>query len=226
MRIAPLALVLLAVSSYAGDGIPLRGAAAGYPAQLTVDIVTVAAAYVPPDRAKKLFGEDLYKHGYVVFELALFPAAGQQIDVSSDDFRLRQGSDPSTVRAATPRMVATDIRPDKTGPPKIPGNVHVYSAETVGYETGGNRRGGVYTDSSVGVGVGRDPRGANPPPGPGTAAQITLNEKLEGPSLPETKTTKAVAGYVYFPKPSNQKKGAFELMYFGKYGQASLTLTQ
>ena len=224
LRCSLLASILAVASAQAGDGIPVRGAASDYPGRTTIGSETIAAAYVPPDKVKKLFGEDLYRHGWVVFEVAVFPDAGAQVDVSADDFRLRQGTDPGTERAATPHMVAADIRPEKSKAPGVPGKVQVYNTATIGYETGGgNRRGGVYTGASTGVGVGADPRQAPPPPL--TGAQIELEQRLDGEALPETKTAKAVAGYVYFPKPSQQKKAEFELMYFGKYGQASIKLT-
>ena len=222
VRLRLLASILaVAAAAYAGDGIPVRGAASDYPGKTTVGSETIAAAYVAPDKAKKLFGEDLYRHGWVVFEVAVFPDAGQQVDVSADDFRLRQGTDPGTERAATPHMVAADIRPEKSKAPGVPGKVQVYNTATIGYETG--RRGGVYTGGSTGVGIGRDPQQAPPPPP--TGAQVELEQRLDGQALPEMKTTKAVAGYVYFPKPSQQKKADFELMYFGKYGEASIKLT-
>jgi len=38
------------------------------------------------------------------------------------------------------------------------------------------------------------------------------------------KTAKAVAGYVFFPKPSGDKHADFELLYFGLDGQITLKL--
>ena len=215
-------LVLLACAC-AGDGVPPRGSGADYTASQTVGNVTIAAACVSAATAKQIFGEDLDKHGYLVFEVAFFPLNGTQLDVSTGDFRLRQGSDPTTVRAATPHAVAVAVYPEKSPKPTTPGNVAIYRSETIGYESGGAGRGGVYTASGVGVGVGRDP--SAPPPPPPNGGTASLEQKLEDQSLPEGKTPRPVAGYVFFPKPSKDKRGVYSLMYFGKAGQGNLKLS-
>src|SRR5580704_12157249 len=106
----PLALTLL----FAGDGIPPRGSADDYPAHQTTAKVAIGAALVSPAQVKKLFGEDLDKHGWVVFEIGMFPVDPNELDISPDDFRLRQGKEGSITRAATPHMVASDIHPQKS----------------------------------------------------------------------------------------------------------------
>ena len=219
--LAPLVLLTL---GYAGDGVPPRGSGADYPASQTAGSVTIGVACVSAATTKQIFGEDLDRHGYLVFEVAFFPLNGEQADVSTGDFRLRQGSDPTTVRAASPHAVAVAVYPEKSPKPATPGNVTVYQSETIGYESGGaGRRGGVYTASSVDVAVGHDPNA--PPPPPPNGATATLEQKLENQSLPEGITPRAVAGYVFFPKPSKDKRGVYELMYLGKAGQATLELS-
>ena len=218
-----LAPLVFLACAYAGDGVPPRGSGADYPASQTVGSVTIGAACVSASNAKQIFGEDLDKHGYLVFEVAIFPLNGTQFDVSTGDFRLRQGSDPTTVRAASPHAVAVAVFPEKSSKPIIPGNVTVYRSETIGYESGGAGRGGVYTGSGVGVGVGRDPNA--PPPPPPSGGTVSLEQKLEDQSLPEGQTSRAVAGYVFFPKPSKDKRGVYNLMYLGKAGQGTLKLS-
>jgi len=216
-------LILLA-GAYAGDGVPPRGSGADYPASQTVGSVAIGVACVSAANAKQIFGEDLDKHGYLVFEVGFFPLNGTQADVSTAGLHLRQGSDPATVRAVTAHDIAAAVFPEKSPKPTVPGNVAVYSSETIGYESGGaGRRGGVYTASGVGVGVGRDPNA--PPAPPPDARMVTLEQRLEDQSLPEGITPRAVAGYVFFPKPSKDKRGAYELTYFGKAGQATLKLS-
>jgi hypothetical protein len=220
-----LPLVVLALA-YAGDGVPPLGSAADYQAHQTVGNVTVAASTVTAFNAKQIFKEDLDKHGYLVFEVAFFPMNGSQTDVLASEFRLRQGSDPNTVRPVSPRDVAAAIYPQKSPKPELPSNVHVYTSETIGYETGPGagrnpRQGGVYTDSNVGVGIGKDPRAPVPEPPPSPA---DLQQRLEDQSLPEGLTSRDVAGYVFFPKPSKDKRGNYTLMYFGKQGQGTLKL--
>jgi len=219
--LAPLVLLTL---GYAGDGVPPRGSGADYPASQTVGSVTIGVACVSAATAKQIFGEDLDRHGYLVFEVAFFPLNGEQADVSTADFRLSQGRDLATVRAALPHEVATAVYPEKSPKPTTPGNVAVRGSETIGYESGGaGRGGGVYTASSVGVAVGQDPNA--PPPPPPDYAMVTLEQKLEDQSLPEGKTTRDVAGYVFFPKPSKDKHAAYVLIYLGKAGQATLKLS-
>ena len=211
LRLGFLLLSLAVAAAFAGDGIPPRGSAADYSAHATSGKLAIGAAYVTPAQARKLFGEDLDKHGFAVFEIGVYPADATQADVSADDFKLRQGKESSVVRAATPHGVT-------------PGNVTVYHSETIGYQTGPYGH-GVYTASGVGVGVGKDPQAPPPPAGPPAASQAELQQRIEDMSLPEGKTTKAVAGYVFFPKPSNDKRAEFELLYFGIDGQVSLKLS-
>ena len=184
--------------------------------------VAIGAAYVPPAQARKLFGDDLDKHGYLVFEIGMFPS--EQSDISADDFRLRQGKDTAIVRAATPHMVAAAIHPGTTtNVPKPPGKVNVQTAETIGYESGSYGH-GVYTASRVGVSNYPAPPQQTPAPTTGND-QAGLEQQLEQKCLPETKSSKAVAGYIFFPKPSSDKHADFELMYFGPDGQVSMKLT-
>jgi hypothetical protein len=129
-------------------------------------------------------------------------------------------------RAETPAVVAASIDSDKRmDPPQIPGCLQVHGEETIRVSTGGRDPvtgtrypGSVYTESRVGVGA-SDPRVGGPPtadpryppgdprnpdPGVGGASQgassQSLYDKLDQKALPEGMTTKAVAGYVYFPK--------------------------
>lgn len=217
LRLGFLCLLLALASAVAGDGIPARGSADDYPAHQTVGKVAVGAAYIPPAQVKKLFGEDLDKRGWLVFEVGVFPVDATQTDVSPDDFKLRQGKDAGITRAATPHMVASDVRPQKSTTPKLPENVHVYNTDTIIY-SGGH----VYTESGTAVAVGKDPHAPAPPPP--SADQAGLEQQLEEKSLPGVKTAKAVAGYVFFPKPSGDKHADFELLYFGLDGQITLKL--
>ena len=115
-------------------------------------------------------------------------------------------------------MVATDVRPQKTTVPKLPENVHVYNTDTVIY-SGGH----VYTEAGTAVAVGKDPYPAPPPPP--RPDQAGLEQQLDEKSLPDGNTAKPVAGYVFFPKPTADKRADFELIYFGLDGQITLKLS-
>jgi len=225
MKLRPgfLCLLLTSTLAFAGDGISPRATAEDYPAHTVSGKVTIGAALIPPAQVKKLFGEDLDKRGYVVFEIGMFPAADSEVEISADDFKLRQGKDSSVTRAATPHMVAGDVQHPQTQPDaKLPGNVHVYTEDTIGVYSGSNGQHGVYTDTRATV------TNHPPPPAPPSTRNTGndgLEQRLEDKSLPDIRTKRDVAGYVYFPKPSNDKKADYELLYFGLDGQVSLKLS-
>jgi len=166
LLLPPFILMTLA---YAGDGVPPRGSAADYPASMSPGNLTIGVACVSATTAKQIFNADLNAHGYVVFEVSVFPNSGEQADVSTAGFRLSQGADPSVARAVPPHDVAAAIYPQRSSKPETPGNVSVRSSDAIGYSTStgsrpGANRSGVYTDTNVGVGVGRDPNAPPPPP--------------------------------------------------------------
>jgi len=245
----------------AGDqpGIPPR-AAADYAAHASVNGVTLAASVVPAEQVRKLFSKDLNHAGYIVVEVAVIPDSGATADFGSDEFTLKVGTDPTILAAQTAQSVARgENKPavaSKTKVPDLPGNVHVYQTETIGYESGGyGRRGGVYTGSETtvavgdrpggvdprcdprmgGPGAGGDPRmgrvpaGCAPPqdPNPSKAPKDTsgLKQELEDKALPEGKTALAVAGYLYFVRPSTKQKNTdYQLSWYRVAGEVKLTL--
>ena len=222
IRFGSLCLLLTLAIAFAGDGISPLGSAEDYPAHTVSGKVAIGAAYVTPAQAKKIFGDDLDKRGYVVFEIGIFPAADTEVEISPDDFKRRQGKDSSVTRAATPHMVVGDVRPQRQPDAGLPGNVHVYTDDTIGVYSGSNGQHGVYTDTRATVTNRPAPA---PPPSTRSTGNGGLEQRLEDKSLPDTRTKRDVAGYVYFPKPSNDKKADFELLYFGLDGQVSLKLS-
>jgi len=209
--------------AFAGDGIPPRGTAEDYPVHQVSGKVAIGAALVTPAQVKKIFGEDLDKRGYVVFEVGVFPIGDTEAEVSPDDFKLRQGKDSAVTRAATPHMVASDVHPQKQPDHDVPGKVHVYTSDTIGVYKGSNGQHGVYTDTSATVTNYPAPQ---PPPSTrsGGSNNDALEQRIESESLPDTKTKRDVAGYVFFPKPSGDKRADYELLYFGMDGQITLKL--
>src|SRR5437667_382235 len=109
-------------------------------------------------------------------------------------------------------------------------DISVYPTATIGYESGtdsyGRRRGGVYTAAGVGVGVGDDPRTVAPPrPASTDRDRTTMEKELADKALPEGKTTRAVAGYLYFPKPTaRQRNAGYEITWYGNDRQVHLTI--
>jgi len=202
-----------------GGGIRPRGSSTDYPAHETAGGVSIGAAVIPSDQVRKIFATDLNSGGYLVIEVAVYPDAGREIDLSAGDFMLRAGSDSETVRAASGSAIASALQRKNAPRPRKASDVTVYPTASIGYESGGYRR-GVYTEAGVGVGVG-EPR----PPGPAATDRdrSTMQQELEDKSLPEGKTAQAVAGYLYFPRPSGKAKtAAYELTYYGAAKQVKL----
>jgi hypothetical protein len=245
---------ILAVGLLATDhsGVRPRGAAKDYPAYASAEGFTIAASVVPAGKVKRQLSPDLVKAGYTVLEIAVYPEPGKEVDVFAGDFTMSIGSNPNAANAETPTMVARSIDVDhRMDQPRIPDRVQVHGEQTIGISTGGRdpvtgRRypAGVYTETGVGVGVGnprrddpppadprypsRDPRNSDPNGGgsPPSTPQ-SLGDKLAEKALPEGRTMKAVAGYVYFPEVSPRLVNSNEpchLNYSGPNGHIDLTV--
>jgi hypothetical protein len=228
------ALPLLAQSG----GIPVRSAPTDYATRNVVDGITVAASVVSPDQVRKLFPKDLNHEGYIVVEVAVFPATGAPLDISPDEFTLRVGNDGTILTSRTPAAIAAGDKKttaSKSTPPQLPGNVHVYNSETIGYESRTNgpygRQGGVYTGTSTTVGVGNPPYppSSAPPQQPlprGAKPDWTaLKQELEAKELPAGRTAEPVAGYLYFLRPATkEKRPDSELVWYRTAGQIRLSV--
>ena len=200
------------------SGIAPRASAADYPVHGSAPGVTVAAAVLTPAQVKKLFPMNLDSAGYVVVEVGIFPEAGGQITVDTDQFRLQVGDDRTMRRSMSPSEIMADRRGGKkSSQPKLPGsNLPVSTTATIGYESGGPyNRGGVYGGASTTVG--RDPYGYPPPPDPRVSNRPDsddIERELVDKELAMGKTTVPVAGYLYFPKPrQKQKNPSYDLTY-------------
>jgi hypothetical protein len=212
-------------------GVKPRRAPKDYPASESADGITIAAAVVPADKVQHQLAREIIKSGYIVFEIAVYPGPGKSVNVSCDNFSMTVESSQDVARAETPAVVASSIDSDKRmDEPKIPAPVQIHGEETIGVSTGGRdpatgRRypSTVYTESGIGVGIG-DQRGSGPPsPNPG----MSLYDKLNQKALPEGMTTKAVAGYVYFPKISPRLANStdpYHITYQGPTGEIHLTV--
>jgi hypothetical protein len=207
----PLILLTLAAALLAETGVRPRAAATEYAAHQSGGGATIAATILTPAEAKKRFGLDLQKLGYTAVEIAVYP--DRDVEVAARDFLLRVAGEGRTVRPVAPRAIGPK---ENRKPPKIPERVQVYGGQRVGYGTGPYGRGGVYTDTTVGVGIGDRP--ASPPPqNPGTDTA-----SLEADALPEGRFDKPVAGYLYFPV--TLKKSAVDLTWYGSDAPVRLAM--
>ena len=235
MRHAVLALA--AVPLFAQPGIPVRPAPTDYATRNVVDGVTVAATVVPPDQVRKLFSKDLNHEGYIVIEVAIYPAPNLPLDVTPDEFILKIGQTGAILQSQTPAQIAAGDKKNaqaKSTPPKLPDKVHVYNTATIGYESGSNgpygRRGGVYTGTSTTVGIGDPPYGdpryppqQQPAPRGAKPDWTTAKNELEAKELPAGRIADPVAGYLYFLKqPTKEKRPDYELTWLRTAGSIRL----
>ena len=213
-------LCVMAGFALATNGIRPRGAAADYPVHATNDGVTIAAAVVPPAQVHKLFTADLNSLGYIVIEVAIYPDSAPEVDVSSSDFMLSASGETSAVPPVSARTIAGVL--DRRNAPSHGRDTNVDVA--IGYETGndpvtGQRRSGTYT----GVAVENGPSGTLAPPTSGPDPW-TVKQELEERSLPEGKSTRPVAGYLYFPKLKKSKSAGYDLTYYSVSSKVRLTI--
>ena len=222
-RILVLSAAPLLFADYLG--IPPRPSSADYAAHADSAGVSVGASAAASAQVRKVFGSDWTSH-YLFFEVALYPEGGKQLTVAPRDFMLRVGGDSDSLNPVDAETIVPGPKPlSTTTPAGSASPVDVRVRETVGYSTGPYNR-GVYTDTQVGVAV--DNRSGQPAPAPPptrTDKNLELYRALMDNELPDAKTSKPIAGYLYFPKPKGMKKGdAFELRYYGDPDRLSLNV--
>ncbi|MGH9627193.1 MAG: hypothetical protein ACRD7E_02350, partial [Bryobacteraceae bacterium] len=159
---------------------------------------------------------DIYRD-YLVVEVAVFHGKAP-LDVSGIDFGLRIDGRRSIIRPGSPQTIAGVLqrRSQSRGDDLV-----VYPTVGVGVGTGSGggpygRRGGggVITGTSVGVGVGQG--GNAPGPASTDKDRKTMAVELEERGFPDGVTSKPVAGYLYFPLPSDRKAKSVVLEYSGE----------
>ena len=216
----------------ASPGIRPRADASNYPVHREQADFSIGAALIPPEQAKKMFKLDLNHAGYVVIEIGVFPAAGKDVDLYPSDFTLFVGEKLVALRPVSADTIA-EVVAGRTEPPRPRGPVGVDSSAgiSVGRESypdpvTGRRTTRTVTETDAGVGVGSapgscrgydcDPNAPVPPTSQPSSTQTanTISQDLWEKSLPDGKTVRAVAGYLYFPKPTGKaKNAAWELRY-------------
>ena len=190
---------LLALTAAAQTGVPPRLASSDYPAHND----NAGASIVPATQVAKVFSSAIAKD-YIVVEFAIYPAAGQDIDLQSLDFALNDGAD-SRAYPATPEEAAWHGH--KPNSSSIQGPHIVAEAGVIV---------GSHTPPIVYGGVGVDNRPAPPPPPPTPADDpYVIEARLRNMALPNGRTDRPVAGYLYFPKASAKrpKSGVYSLEY-------------
>jgi hypothetical protein len=227
LTIRPLPLFAATTLLFAQNtsGIDPRPNPAAYPAHANNEAVSLGAALLRPSDQKKLLEKD-WSGSYIIVEVGVYPEPGKQISVAPKDFMLRAGGNSAAPVDATVVMPTKNNKPLSGGPAGRPESpVHVTTVEGVGVATGPNGRKQVYTDSAVYVGVGNTPYPGSTPPPPGDP-NFDARHALEDKELPDAKTHKPIAGYLYFPKFKSPKDEPYELTYYGADGELKLTLVK
>lgn len=199
---------------------------------------------IPREQVKKMFKPDLSSEGYVVIEVGVFPGSGKDLDLYPSDFTLSVGGNSAALRPVSADTIA-EVVGAKKSPPRRTDSQDVETS--VGVSVGrysypdpvtGRTRSGTVTSTEAGVGVGGPPpqscRGYDcdsrypaPPVSQPSTVQTTniISQDLWEKSLPDGKTVRAVAGYLYFPKPPKKAKDAsWELRYENQDGKMRLPL--
>jgi hypothetical protein len=211
-------LLMLAAAAYSGEGprgtVP-RDSADKYPAHLEQEGTPIGARLVKPSQAKKEFSTDI-NACCVAVEVAIYPRKDGMIEVSLNDFDLRETGKDIARKPSSAEVVAARLQPLPKSDQPEDRNVTIYPTAGVGYERGGidpitgqPRPGGVVTSAGVGVGIG----GQRPPePEAARADRRTMALELREKGLPEGNAVSPVAGYLYFSVPQ-KKKAKYQLEY-------------
>jgi hypothetical protein len=226
MRLASFAIFCSLAVLAETRGLRPRGGVADYRAHDQQDGIAVAADVMDSEEVRHAFASAIY-NGYVVVEVAVYPEPGKSVDLSAMDFALRVSGHPSPIRPSSARTIASVLQ-RKAGRPPNPSDVTLYPSVGVGYETGGydpvygTRRGGWRTSTGVAVATGGTGNG-QPPPASTDRDRSTMEAELDDKALPEGVTSKAVAGYLYFPMPAKKKPSdVIALDYHGEAAKVHL----
>jgi predicted Rdx family selenoprotein len=211
-----LLLIASSLLSQAPRGTVPRADATGYAAHTEQDGVKLGASALSHKDVKKIFAVDLNQCCMVV-EVAVYPAKNGRVNISLDDFTLRERGKDTGVQPARADVLAARLQV----PPDRDPRAGVSTESRVGYERGTTvdpRTGlptkgtSVYESQTVSVGV---PIGGGKPQSPEAASESdrrALESGLKERMLPETSTTEPVAGYLYFTV-TTKPKGGYELVY-------------
>jgi hypothetical protein len=224
-RILVLSAAPLLFADYLG--IPPRAGSADYTAHADSASVSIGASAAASAQVKRVFGWDWTSH-YIFLEVGLYPANGQQLSVAPRDFMLRVGGSSETLSPVDAEAILPGPQPMARMPPAGSSSpVDVRVRETIGYSSGPGPYRGVYTDTQAGVAAESSGIPSAPPPVPSSQSDrsFELRRALMDNELPDAKTSKPIAGYLYFPKPKGMKKSdALELKYYGAAERLTLNV--
>jgi len=192
-----------------GQGIKPGRSASEYPGHNEREDVATGAVPLTAEQVRSTFVSDLNR-GYLVVEVSIYPKVSQQLEINRRDFVLRGPDNGILARPGDPKAIASTLQ-RANGSDR---EVALYRSVGIGYEsgprtydpaTGEQRGGGLRTAAGVGVGVGGSQAGST------EQDRKTMELELTEKGLPEGETSKAIAGYLYFPLKARKKAGALRL---------------
>lgn len=203
--------LLVPLALAAPKGTVPRSSANRYPVHAQNDGASVGARLLSAEEARKSFVSDI-NHCCVVVEFAIYPEREKPLPVSLDSFTLRRTGSDTATKPSGAKVVAATLQKSA----REQRDISVSPTVGIGYEsgsvydpvTGTQRRGGVYTSTGVGVGIGS--KGSQP--GSSEKDRTVMETELSEKGLPEGTTATPVAGYLYFPI-SRAKKATYQLEY-------------
>jgi len=210
--ISSFAVLLFVSAALAGpNGTVPRPSATQYPLHAQANGVSLGAKLLSREEARKTFASDVNRCCIVV-EVALYPDRASSLNISLNDFALRQKNAESAIKPSIPKVVAASIQRKA----ESDRDITVSTSTGVGYDSGTaydpntsapRRISGVYTQAGVGVAIG-DSNG----PGASDKDRGVMETELKEKGLSEGATAKPMAGYIYFPVLP-KKKGDYQLEY-------------
>ena len=205
----------------AGDtGLTPRGSPADYPVYESTSNSTIAAVRVKSEQVAKTLSTGIDRN-YVVVEVAVYPEGGATVDVQYSDFALRFAGRQETF-PVTPKEASVPWRENGGIKDRVQVTTETGVIVATQKDPVNGRQTSVGTYERVGVAVGNPGPPDQPPPGPDPSV---VEERLQARALPQGKTSKAIAGYVYFPRPpKNPKDNSSTLVYFKDGKSIDLTL--
>lgn len=176
-------------------GTPARKETIGSGSGENEDMILSVTLYTTPADVKELIGDDLGGH-YIVAEVKVEPKYGKTLNIDRDDFVLHTDSNGEKVTPFAPSQIA--------------GREAIIVTQTGAKEKGGIMLGGM----GGGIGSGGSDPGSTQVKvqNPATQKQNPLEKTLQDKILVEQKTSKPIAGLLYFPM-EKQKLKNLELRY-------------
>lgn len=203
--IASLLLTCAFVASAYGQITP-RTNPADYAGHGEKDGIRVAAEVLSQDQVENMFSTDLSK--YVVVEVAVYPRAGTDLNLSPVDFALKLEKAREPIRPASARTIAGILQRRGQNRAK-----DITLHPNVGLSTGSWG-----TGTAVGVGVGMG--GNAPGPASTDADRRTMEMELDERGLRDVVTSKPIAGYLFFPAAERKNTGDYEFTFESTAGPA------